>query len=54
MSFIIKCTDCGTRAELEDGFPKNKLEIQVFDSGEYLVSIKCSNCKNEVVSSYED
>jgi ribosomal protein S27E len=54
LSFLVKCTNCGTLAELEDGFFKRKNEIQVYDSGEFLVSIKCTNCENEAVSNYED
>ena len=54
LGFLIKCANCGTLAEFEDGFSKKNMEIQVYDSGEYLVSIKCANCKNEVVSNYED
>ncbi|MFT8319312.1 MAG: hypothetical protein ABF649_00585 [Bacillus sp. (in: firmicutes)] len=54
MGFIIKCTNCGQLSELEDGFFKKANEIQVYDSGEFLVSIKCTGCGNEVVSNYEE
>jgi len=53
LSFLIKCTNCGQLTELEDGFFKRKNEIHVYDSGEFLVSIECTNCGNEVVSHYE-
>lgn len=54
MRFVIKCINCGTLTELEDGFFKKKNDIQVYDSGEFLVSIECTKCGNEAVSNYED
>ena len=54
MSFLIKCISCGTLAELEDGFLKRENEIHVYDSGEFLVSIKCTGCGNEAISNYDE
>lgn len=49
MSFTVTCNICEARVELEDGFLKSE-KIQVYDSGEFVVSIKCSDCGNEIVS----
>jgi ribosomal protein S27E len=54
LSFLITCKNCGQSNEFKDGFLKRENEIHVYDSGEFLVSIKCTNCENEVVSDYEE
>lgn len=49
--FIIKCSECGTLAELDDGFLKKAGDIAVYNSGENIVSLQCNECENEIFSS---
>ncbi|PLR99042.1 hypothetical protein [Bacillus sp. T33-2] len=49
--FIIKCSKCECLGELEYGFFKESGDIEVDNAGENIISIRCSKCGNEILSS---
>lgn len=53
MSFQIKCNKCNSEIEIKENFFK-KEDISIEITGEEIVRIKCSFCKNEIYSSHDE